>query len=559
MSIQSPDWWRGAVIYQIYPRSFMDSNGDGIGDLPGITQKLDYVARLGVDAIWLSPFFKSPMKDYGYDIADYRDVDPMFGTLEDFDSLVHKAHMLGLRVMIDQVLSHTSDQHAWFQESRRDRDNPRADWYVWADPKPDGTPPNNWLSVFGGSAWQWDSRRQQYYLHNFLVEQPDLNFHNPDVVRQMLEEVEFWLKRGVDGLRLDVVNFYFHDARLRDNPPWDRTLPRRDGTRFSNPYAYQQHLYDRTRPENLVFLRCLRALLDRYPGTTMVGEIADDDPTAIMAEYTSGGDKLHMTYSFDLLTERFGAAYIRQVVEALETRLGDGWPCWSLGNHDFMRVLTRWGGTNPPEGLAQVLMALLLSLRGSACIYQGEELGLTQAEIPRERLRDPYGIAFWPEFKGRDGCRTPMPWRTGAPHAGFSSMEPWLPIPEEHRHRAVDIQDGRPDSILEAYQRFLRWRRTQPALVRGDLAFIDAPENVLALVRIWRDERILAVFNLSGGEVAVSKLLSGLLESLEGYGLPTAQSGEQITLPAFGVFFGRLGNSATLPAAAHNHPPPLQE
>ncbi len=301
------DWWRGAVIYQIYPRSFRDSDGDGIGDLPGILEKLDYVAGLGVDAIWISPFFKSPMADFGYDIADYRAVDPMFGTLEDFDRVLQRAHALGLKVMIDQVLSHTSDQHPWFQQSRQSRDNPKADWYVWADAKPDGSPPNNWLSIFGGVAWQWEPRRGQYYLHNFLTSQPDLNFHNPDVRRAVLENVEFWLQRGVDGLRLDAINFCFHDRLLRDNPPKPPEL--RVGRGFSpdNPYAFQYHWHNNTQPENLAFLEELRALMDRYPGTAALGEISSEDSLATMDEYTRAG-RLHMCYSFDLLTEDASAA-----------------------------------------------------------------------------------------------------------------------------------------------------------------------------------------------------------------------------------------------------------
>ncbi len=285
---QGADWWRGAVIYQIYPRSFMDSRGDGIGDLRGVIEKLDYIASLNVDAIWLSPFFTSPMKDFGYDISNYRDVDPMFGSLEDFDRLVEAAHARGLKVTIDQVMSHTSDQHAWFEESRQSRDNPKADWYVWADPKPDGAPPTNWQSVFGGSAWQWDTRRCQYYLHNFLASQPDLNFRTPAVVEAILEEARFWLERGVDGFRLDAVNFCTH-GELKDNPPRQEITESFLGVRPDNPYGYQLHQYDKTQPENLVFLERLRALLDEYPGATSVGEVGDDDALGVMAAYSQGG------------------------------------------------------------------------------------------------------------------------------------------------------------------------------------------------------------------------------------------------------------------------------
>lgn len=317
-------WWRGAVIYQIYPRSFLDTNGDGVGDLPGIIERLGYIASLGVDAIWVSPFFRSPMADFGYDIADQRDVDPLFGTLDDFDRLLARAHALGLKVMIDQVFSHTSDQHAWFRESRQSRDNPRADWYVWADAREDGTPPNNWLSIFGGVAWKWEPRRRQYYLHNFLSSQPDLNFHNPAVQQATLDYVKFWLDRGVDGFRLDSINFCFHDAQLRDNPA--KPESERVGRGFSpdNPYAFQYHYYNNTRPENVGFLERLRALLDQYPGAVTLGEISSEDSLATTAEYTAPG-RLHMGYSFELLVDDYSAGYIRATVEKLEATMRDGW------------------------------------------------------------------------------------------------------------------------------------------------------------------------------------------------------------------------------------------
>lgn len=382
-------WWRGAVIYQIYPRSYLDANGDGVGDLPGIIERLDHIAALGVDAIWISPFFKSPMADFGYDIADYRDVDPLFGSLDDFDRLLAKAHGLGLKVMIDQVLSHTSIEHAWFRESRQDRSNPKADWYVWADPREDGTPPNNWLSLFGGGAWQWEPRREQYYLHNFLVDQPDLNFHHPDVQQATLDNVRFWLDRGVDGFRLDAINFCFHDAQLRDNPP--KPADKRVGRGFSpdNPYAYQYHYYNNTQPENLPFLERLRALLDEYPGAVSLGEISSEDSLATTAEYTRDG-RLHMGYSFELLVDDYSAAYIRDTVSRLEAAMTEGWPCWAVSNHDVERAVSRWGGHPADPRLARMLVALLCSLRGSVCLYQGEELGLPR---PRYRSRP---------------CRTPM-------------------------------------------------------------------------------------------------------------------------------------------------------
>src|SRR5690606_7466527 len=500
---QTP-WWRGAVIYQIYPRSLMDSNGDGIGDIPGIIQKLDYIASLGVDAIWVSPFFKSPMKDFGYDISDYRSIDPIFGTLNDFDQLIDQAHKLGIKVIIDQVLSHTSDQHAWFEESRSSRDNPKADWYVWADPADDGTPPNNWLSIVGGCACEWDPRRGQDYLLNFLKSQPDLNFHYAEVRQEILDEVEFWLKRGVAGLRLDAINFCFHDQQLRNNPP--KPIHERKGRGFKedNPYAFQRHIYDNTRPENLAFLQSLRELMDRYPGSVTLGEISAEDSLKTMAEYTSGKSRLHMAYSFELLVDKMSAAYIRQTVATLETELKEGWPCWSIGNHDVVRVMTRWGGKNPTDNLARMLNAMLLSLRGSVCVYQGEELGLTEADIQQHQLQDPYGITFWPMFKGRDGCRTPMPWDEHSTHCGFSTAPTWLPIPAEHRERAVALQDKDTNSVLNHYRRFMQWRKHQPALRLGSIRFIDGPEDVLVFIREYQGEQLLAAFNLSAAPKKLS-------------------------------------------------------
>ncbi|MBY5990786.1 alpha-glucosidase family protein [Ferrimonas balearica] len=538
------NWWRGAVIYQVYPRSFADSNGDGVGDLPGIIAKLDHIASLGVDGIWISPFFKSPMDDFGYDISDYRDVDPLFGNLEDFDRLLARAHELGLKVMIDQVLSHTSAEHDWFKASRQDRDNPKADWYVWADANEDGTPPNNWLSIFGGGAWQWEPRRQQYYLHNFLTSQPDLNFHNPDVQQAVLDNVEFWLAKGVDGLRLDAINFCFHDAQLRDNPA--KPPAERQGRGFSedNPYAFQYHYYNNTQPENLAFLERLRALMDRYPGTAALGEISSEDSLATMAEYTQEG-RLHMGYSFELLTDDYSAGYIRETVETLEHRVSEGWPCWSISNHDVVRVATRWGRGEANDAQCKMLTALVCSLRGSVCLYQGEELGLPEAEIPFEQLQDPYGIAFWPNFKGRDGCRTPMPWQQDGEYAGFSDVTPWLPIPEAHRALAVAEQETQADSVLNSFRRFMGWRKTQPALQEGGIRFLDAPEPVLLFTREHQGQTLLCGFNLGSEPAQVDNLFEQLgpfaLSVQTGHGLRDASGkDDSLSFPPYGVFFACL-------------------
>lgn len=493
------DWWRNSVIYQIYPRSFCDANGDGIGDLPGITRKLDYVQSLGVDAIWISPFFKSPMMDFGYDVSDYRDVDPIFGNLADFDALIEAAHARGLKVIIDQILSHTSDQHPWFEESRASRDNQKADWYVWADPKPDGSAPNNWMSNFGGSAWRWCTRRRQYYLTNFLKEQPDLNLHNPQVQEQLLADLEFWLERGVDGFRLDAINHAFHNRSLADNPPRPQELDE-NGLPPVNTYLYQWHIHDKSQPENLVFLQRVHQLMDRYPGTITMGEVGDDNTHKIMAEYTTG-ERLNMAYSFDLLTEECSAEFLRNTLEKNREVIEQGWPCWSISNHDVPRSFTRWNKDfNPEQAAARAPLFLLmqLMLRGSVCLYQGEELGLPEAEIAFEDLQDPYGINLWPEFKGRDGCRTPMPWfNSGEINAGFSKVKPWLPVPEEHHRRAVSVQQDGEHSMLNRFRALLAWHKNlSPALATAEQEILDTGNDLLVFTRSPGAEEFLVALNL---------------------------------------------------------------
>lgn len=484
------DWWRGAVIYQIYPRSFCDSDGDGVGDLAGAMSKLDHVARLGADAIWLSPFFRSPMKDYGYDVSDYTDVDPLFGSMADCEALIARAHALGLKVIIDQVWSHSSDQHAWFTESRASRDNAKADWYVWADAKPDGSPPNNWQAMFGGPAWTWDARRRQYYLHNFLPSQPDLNVRNPHVQEALLDTARFWLNRGVDGFRYDVVNFLMHDAELRDNPPIPHNRPP------ARPHQFQRHLYSRTQPETLSFIARLRALLDEY-GAYAVGEIEDEEPLKVQRDYTEGPDRLHTAYSFYLLRQR--AMTWDVVYEAMQGWHGaQGWPAWSLSNHDVIRFPTRLAGNDPQR--TKLMLMLLLSLRGTAYLYQGDELGLPHADVPFERLRDPEAIAFWPHGIGRDGARTPMPWRYEANMAGFTSApDAWLPLDPRHRALAVDVEENEPHSVLAFTRAMIALRKGSPALREGALE-MAAPEpgaGACSFIRSSGGQRVLCAFNLA--------------------------------------------------------------
>ncbi len=486
-------WWRGAVIYQIYPRSFRDTNGDGIGDLAGIAQGLDYIADLGVDGIWISPFFTSPMHDFGYDVADYCGIDPSFGTFADFDRIIAKAHGLGLKVIIDQVYSHTSDQHAWFQESRQNHTNPKGDWYVWADPKPDGSPPSNWQSVFGGSAWQWDGPRKQYYLHNFLASQPDLNVHNVAVQDALLDVARFWLNRGVDGFRLDALNFSMHDPELRDNPP--SGLPMELVTR---PFDMQVKRYNQSHPDIVAFLERIRATIDEFPGRFTVAEVGGPEPMAEMKAFTQGGKRLDSAYNFDFLyAPHLTAPLVRATLSQWSGAEGEGWPSWAFSNHDAPRSATRWalGGNHAPA--ARLGLLLLLSLRGNPIIYQGEELGLPQGEVAFEDLQDPEAIANWPHTLGRDGARTPMPWQANAPQAGFSSANrTWLKLDPAHTGLAADRQVPDPGSTLSYARRILALRRENPALVSGAIALLDTPEDIVAFVREEDGSAVLCAFNL---------------------------------------------------------------
>ncbi|GGE31340.1 putative alpha-glucosidase [Agaricicola taiwanensis] len=529
-------WWQGAIIYQVYPRSYLDTTGNGVGDLEGIKRKLDHIATLGADAVWVSPFVKSPMRDFGYDVADYLSVDPLFGTLDDFESLLAAAHERGLKVMIDQVFSHTSNEHPWFLESRESRTNPKANWYVWADPKPDGAPPNNWLSVFGGSSWQWEPRRSQYYLHNFLREQPDLNYHEPEVQEAVLDVSRFWLDMGVDGFRLDVCSFYFHDAELRDNPP---NPQRPSGRHFMfNPYSLQLHTRDIGQPENLTFLERLRALTDGYEDRVLLGELHENEGVRLHTEYTEA-NRLQLAYGYWLLgADRLDAETIARTATDLGHEMHSGWPCWALDNHDFMRSPTRLGPDAASGELPFAILAALSCLRGALCLYQGSELGLEEAEVPHERMIDPYGREFYPAFAGRDGARTPMPWNTDEPHCGFSRVEPWLPIPAGHAARAVATQEGLPGSLLNRMKRFFAWRREHPALLRGGLRFVSAPEGILAFERMLDGQKVSCVFNLKNEEAEANFSDAFLGHPRDGHGFGGVRAGETLKLPALGAYFG---------------------
>ena len=502
---ETREWWRGSVIYQIYPRSFADSNGDGVGDLAGITAHLDHVASLGVDAVWLSPFFTSPMCDFGYDIADFCDVDPIFGTLADFDALIARAHQLGLRVIIDQVYSHSSDQHPWFQESRAGRSNPRADWYVWADAKPDGSPPNNWQSVFGGPAWTWDARRGQYYLHNFLREQPDLNFHNPAVQDAALAIARFWFERGVDGFRLDAINFTMHDPALRDNPPAPDT-----GAPRTRSFDFQQHVYNQSHTDIPRFLEKLRQLADSFGGRFTVAEVGGPAPEPEMHLFTEGETRLNSAYGFNFLyADRLTPALVQGAVEGWPHAPGIGWPSWAFENHDAPRAISRWITPAHRDAFARLKMLLLLSLRGNAFLYYGEELGLTQVEIGFEHLRDPEAIANWPLTLSRDGARTPMPWSADAPQLGFTQGQPWLPIGPDHAALAVDRQEADPESLLNLTRRLIALRHSSPALMTGSITIREAGEALLIFERQVPGQTLLCAFNLGEQPISLPEKLRG--------------------------------------------------
>jgi alpha-glucosidase len=469
-------WWKSAVVYQIYPRSFCDSSGNGVGDLEGIRSRLDYLCALGVDAIWLSPFFASPMADFGYDVADYCDVDPLFGTLANFDRLLADCHARGLRVLIDWVPNHSSDRHPWFQDSRSSRADPKRDWYIWRDPKPDGGPPNNWTAAFtGGSAWTFDAATGQYYLHLFLPEQPDLNWRNPDVEAAMHETLRFWLDRGVDGFRIDVIHLLGKESELAD---WPRDAAGRP--RGTHDYDYTHEL-----------LRRIRRLLDRYPGERMmVGEVYLLS-TARVAKYYGAGDELHLAFNFPPLFAPWEAGAWRRridrVVEELDPR--DAWPSWVLSNHDNARHRTRYG----TESRARAAAVLLLTLRGTPFLYQGEELGLEDARVPAERRVDP---------GGRDGCRAPIPWTRSAPH-GWASAEVWLPWPPQSAARSAEAQHGDARSMLHLYRRILAARHGSAALRLGSWRPLAAPGQVLAYERRHGDDCRTVLVNFAAEPVAV--------------------------------------------------------
>jgi alpha-glucosidase len=518
----SDPWWRGAALYQIYPLSFDDANGDGWGDLPGVLRQLDHVASLGVDGLWLSPFFPSPMNDFGYDVQAHCDVDPRLGTLADFDALLARAHALGLRVLIDQVYTYTSHRHPWFEQSRSSRDNARCDWYVWADAKPDGSPPNNWQSIFGGPAWEWDSVRQQYYLTHFYPEMPHLNVNLPQVQDALLEVADFWLARGVDGFRLDVINLAMVDPQLRDNPPAPGSAP------WRVPADAQLHLHDRSWPDNLGFVRRLQQRVAARPDGHTLAELTIETPRDRNYAYLAPGALDTAYYVLSPGEAPLCAEDVRSLVEEV---LGAGvWPTWAFSNHDIVRGPTRCGGDDPDPRLAELLVALLATLRGNLLLYQGDELGLPHARVPRDRLRDREGIRFHPHGLKRDGARTPMPW---CEHPAFGG-QPWLPYDERHLAMAVEAQRGRFDSTLAATMGWLAQRQRSPALRHGDLRMLPLPAPLLGWTRTLAGETLLCAFNLGADSLAASLPARAGAHVLHGSTGATLE-GHTLTLPPFGA------------------------
>jgi len=473
-----PDrWWHGGVFYQIYPRSYADSNGDGVGDLPGILSKLDHLARLGITAVWLSPVTRSPNGDWGYDVSDYRDIDPSFGTLDDLDTLVREAGERGIRILMDLVPNHTSDQHAWFVDALGGRDSTYRDYYVWADPKSGGGLPNNWASVFGGPAWQLDDASGQYFLHNFEAAQPDLDWWNEKVRREFDDIVRFWWDRGVAGFRIDVCNMMIKDKELRDNPPATADDP------LDQQFMGLQAVYNTDRPEAHDILKRWRAIADTYePARLLIGETNVEKLPVLAQFYGDGHDELHGGFNFVFINAPLEADALCAVVEETEALLPQGaWPIWTGSNHDVSRLATRWAAGDHAK--VKLALVLLLTLRGTPFLYQGDEIGLTDGPIEKADLRDAVGIRFWPYYKGRDAERTPMPW-SNAPNGGFTApgVQPWLPMADPASCNVAD-QENDPDSVLAFTRRAIARRRQSDDLAVGSYRSLPAPEDTWVFSR----------------------------------------------------------------------------
>jgi alpha-glucosidase len=514
-------WWQSAVLYQIYPRSFQDANGDGVGDLKGIIERLPYLTELGVDALWLSPIFVSPMADFGYDIADYTGIDPLFGTMDDFDALVAAAHARELKVLLDFVPNHTSDQHPWFTESRSSRSNPKRDWYIWRDPALDGGPPNNWQSEFGGSAWAYDDVSGQYCYHAFLAAQPDLNWRNPQVRAAMHEVLRFWLRRGVDGFRVDVIWHLMKDEHFQDNPPNPQY-------RAGDPPHWRfAPLYSADRPEVHDVIRELRGVIDEFPERVLIGEIYLPIEK-LVAYYGRDLSGAHLPFNFSLLETPWHARRIGELIERYEAALPPGgWPNWVLGNHDRPRVATRVGA-----GQARAAAVLLLTLRGTPTLYYGDEIGMQQVPIRPDQVRDPFEKNVPGQGLGRDGCRTPMQWDAST-FSGFSQVVPWLPLAADHALINVAAERGDPSSLLNLYRRLIDLRRCRPALTHGSYRAIPSDGDSLAYRREAAGDRVLVALNFGANPAVI--------------GLPADVSGQVVLISSSQRRDGEpVGTSLTL-------------
>jgi len=532
MAGEAHEWWQSGIIYQIYPRSFADSDRDGVGDLNGIRSRLDYLEWLGVDAVWLSPIYPSPMADFGYDISDYCDVHPLFGTLADFDALLADVHCRGMKLILDFVPNHTSDQHPWFVESRSSRENTKRDWYIWRDPGPNGRPPNNWLSNFGGSAWRFDETTRQFYYHAFLAQQPDLNWRNPEVRAAMYDALRFWLDRGVDGFRVDVIWHIVKDEEFRDNPRNPHYQP------GQNPYHEFVETYNADQPDVHHVIAEMRGVLDAYSERMMVGEIYLP-VERLMTYYGEAGRGAHMPFNFQLVTLPWNAHAIAHAVNDYESQLPEyGWPNWVLGNHDQPRIASRTG-----DAQARVAAMLLLTLRGTPTLYYGDEIGMHNAHIPPERVQDPLEKNVPGMGLGRDPQRTPMQW-SADPGAGFTTGVPWLPLSDDLSSSNVEAQRTDSRSMLSFYRRLIELRRREPALAVGSYECVPTPSGTFAYVRSDGSRRFLVALNFEGkpasfrpddfplhGRVAVSTHRDRQGEAVEGTLSLRGDEGVVVELP----------------------------
>jgi len=525
-------WWQGCSIYQIYPRSYKDTTGDGVGDLQGIIEKLDYIKSLGVDAIWVCPFYESPMVDFGYDVSDYRKVDPVFGTNQHLKELVSKAHKLGLKVIVDLVMSHTSEKHRWFEESVRDPNGPYGDYYVWVEGK-EGTLPNNWLSVFGGPAWSWSPERGAYYFHNFLKQQPDLNLYNEKVKEELFEIVKFWIGFGVDGFRLDACNCYFHDTSLLDNPVSPKQNSKVQDE--ANPYFQLVHIYDKSQPANVEFLKELRSLVDNYDDKFLIGEIFCDREEETTRLYSANSEPLHSAYNFSLLQNDREVDTIRNAVTKYHTISKS--TAWSLSNHDVERVVSRWHDSLSLQNRAKGYLTILAGMPGIIIVYQGEELGLPEAILRGKESLDPFGNNIDSPYPGRDGCRTPMPWTEDL--KGFTDGEPWLPVPQEHMDNCVSLQESDESSSLNHFKALMKFRNDTEVFKEGSIQFWQDDLELIAFSRFTEKEAFLVLSSFTNRKLEMKNVHAESIVAEVSFGihLDNENGEERIALEAgaFGV------------------------